>query len=257
MITLLEAFGGLMKNSTKLSVRACAGLLAVALVASCGTGTESRGGTQRTRNVAAGWAATTEPVKAVLFGTQDGLVEFLEVPVSSAAVDAVPITSVPASAMGNTIGMVAFDAARSQVVFGGNTPTSGVFVSKIDVDGSVPTEIYAAPSGFLYAGGYDPASRNAVFAYIDLGSLSYVISSVDEPGTPLLEKNVPYYAIAHFDGSRALMTTGSNIREVSVIDPTSTISSTPDLTSTPFDMWGFVKDPLSEVVYGARQSSGG
>lgn len=245
-----------MKKSTKLSMRACASLLVAALVASCGTGTESRGGTERTRNAASGWTATTSPVKAVLYGTQDGLLEYAQVPGSSDVVSSISLASVPASAMGNTISMVAFDSARSQIVFGGNTPTSGVFVSRMEIDGSGQTTVYSAPTGFLYGGGYDPSSRMAVFSYNILGSLSYVMNSIDEPGSALLDKKVPFYAIPNYDGTRAIMTTGSNIREVPIIDPATTILSTSDLTKTPFDMWGFVKDPLSDVVYGARQNSG-
>ena len=245
-----------MKKSTRLSTRACAGLLGVALVASCGTGTESRGSNERTRNVGTGWAATTDPVKAVVFGTQDGLVEYVHVPTMSSTMMPTNITSVPLSAMGNTISMVAFDTARSDVIFGANTPTSGVTLSRMNIEDSAPTEIYTASSGFFYGGGYDPASRAAVFTYSDLGSLTYVINSVDEPGTTVLESKLPFYAIVNYDGSRALMTTGTNVREIGVTDPATTILSTTDITTTPFDLWGFVKDPLSDAVYGARQSLG-
>lgn len=245
-----------MKKSTKLSTRACASLLVAALVASCGTGTESRGGTERTRNVGTGWAATTDPVKAVVFGTQDGRVEFVHVPGMSTTMLSTNITSVPMSAMGNTISMVAFDTARSDVIFGANTPSSGVVLSRMNIEDSAPTGIYSASSGFLYGGGYNPASRVAVFTYSDLGSLNYVINSVDEPGTAVLESKLPFYAVVNYDGSRALMTTGTNVREIGVTDPATTILSTPDITTTPFDLWGFTKDPLSDAVYGARQSLG-
>ncbi len=245
-----------MKNSAKLSTRACAGLLVAALTASCGAGTESRGSTERTRNSASGWTATTEPTRGVVFGTQDGLIEWVDVPATSAKVMSYNMYTAPTSALGNTISMVAFDSVRSELVFGGNTPTSGVFVSRKNFGDAAPTEVYSAASGFMYGGGYDPSSRVAVFTYSDLGSLTYVINSVDEPGSPVLESKLPFYAIANYDGSRALMTSGTNIREIAVTDPATTILSTPDITTTPFDLWGFVKDPLSDAVYGARQNSG-
>ncbi len=234
-------------------MRACASLLVTALVASCGTGTESRGGTERTRNVASGWAATTTPVKAVIYGTQDGLIEYVAVPEVSDVVISRTIYTAPSSALGNTVSMVAFDSARSEVIFGTNTAASGVSTWRMNVEDSAPTELYASSSGFLYGGGYDTSSRVAVFTYVDMGSLTYVVNSVDEPGSTILESKIPFYAIPHYDGSTAYITTGNNIREIVVTDPTTMIRSTPSLPSTPFDLWGYVRNPLSDSVYGARR----
>jgi hypothetical protein len=245
-----------MKKSAKLSARACASVVVAALVASCGTGTESRGETERTRNVSFGWVATTTPVKAVIYGTQDGLIEYVVVPEASGDLSSRTIYTAPSSALGNTVSMVAFDSARSEVIFGTNTAASGVSTWKMSVEDSVPTELYASRSGFLYGGGYDTSSRVAVFTYVDMGSLTYVVNSIDEPGTTILESKIPFYAIPHYDGSTAYITTGSNIREITVTDPTSMIRSTPSLSTTPFDLWGYVRDPLSDSVYGARRDLG-
>lgn len=251
-----KPYGRCMKNKRFALTRVVAGVTATALLAACGTGSESSDTTERTRNSISGWTATTEPTKAVVFGTQDGLVEWVDVPASSSKVSSFNMYTAPASAMGNTISMVAFDSARSEIVFGGNTPTSGVFVSRKNFEDATPIAVYSAGSGFMYGGGYDSSSRVAVFAYSNLGSPTYVINSVDETGSPMLQSTVPFFPIAHYDGSRALLTTGSNIREIAVTNPASTIASTPDIATTPFDMWGFVKDPLSDAVYGARHNSG-
>lgn len=244
-----------MKNKRFVFTRVVAGVTVTALLAACGAGSESSDTTERTRNTTL-WSATTEPVKKVVFGTQDGSVQYVDVATMSTSVSPTNIFTASPSPSGNTISMVAFDSARSDVIFGGNSSKAGVFLSRMNITETEPTEIYSASSGSMYGGGYDPSSRLAMFSYSNLGSLMYVINSVDEPRSPILERSIPFYAIVHYDGSRAFLTTGSNIREVSVTDPTTALSSTPNLPSTPYDMWGFAKDSLSDVVYGARQNLG-
>jgi hypothetical protein len=229
-----------------------------ALVASCGAGSESSDTTERTRNSMVSWSATTEPIKSVIFGTQDGLVDFAYMPTVSSVVNSTNIYSMPTASTTNGVSLVAVDSSRSEIVFGGNTSTSGVELSKLGIEESIPTSIYSnsTASGLLYGGGYDPTSRLAVFSYLDKGSITYVMNSIDEPGTTLLETKIPIYVIPHYDGSRGLISTGANIREISITSPLATVLSTPDLPATPYDIWGFVKDPLSDAVYGARQSAG-
>jgi hypothetical protein len=247
--------GRCMKHS-KL-VRVAALVAATSLIASCGSGSESSDTTERTRNSMVTWSATTEPIKSVIFGTQDGLVDFAYMPTVSSAVNSTNIYAMPTASTANGVSLVAVDSARSEIVFGGVTSTSGVQLSKIGIEGSTPTNIFSNPtSSLLYGGGYDPSSRLAVFAHFDKGSMTYVINSIDEPGTTLLETKIPYYGIPLYDGSRGLLSTGSNIREISITSPTTAVLSTPDLPAPPFDMWGFVKDPLSDAVYGANQGTG-
>ena len=230
-------------------------LVVAAIAASCGGGGESSDTTERTRNASL-WSATTEPTRKVVYGTQDGLVQSVEVPGVSGKVEPTTITTVPLSALGNTVSSVAVDTSRSEIIFGGNTPSSGVFLSKVNTDGTSKTDIYTSSTGFAYGAGYDSSSRTAVFTYFDSGSIKYVLHSVDDVSSPILSSKIPFYAIANYDGSRTLMTTGSNLREVTITDPTSTLSSSANLSSTPYDMWGFIKDPLSEKLYAARQGSG-
>lgn len=254
-LRFLKPQGRCMKHSRLVRITAMSAL--AALVASCGAGSESSDTTERTRNSMVSWSATTEPIKSVIFGTQDGLVDFAYMPTVSSVVNSTNIYSMPTASTTNGVSLVAVDSSRSEIVFGGNTSTSGVELSKLGIEESIPTSIYSnSTAAALYGGGYDPTSRLAVFSYLDKGSITYVMNSIDEPGTTLLETKIPIYVIPHYDGSRGLISTGANIREVSITSPTAAVLSTPDLPAPPFDMWGFVKDPLSDAVYGARQSAG-
>lgn len=246
-----------MNTSKKLSLRLCAGLVATALIASCGGGSGSSDTTDRTRNAVSAWSATTTPTRKVLYGTQDGIIQFVEVPTDSEAPVPSNVVELPMASHGQTVTGVAFDSARSDVVYSGNTESGGFFLSKVNINDAEFIELHSLPAGTSYGSGYDSNSRVAVHTFLDSGQVRFVMQSIDDDET-MLESKVPFYAIANYDGSRAFITTGGNLREVRVDDVSteSPIAVSEDIFDSPSYMWGFAKDPSAETTFAVQTGSG-
>ena len=237
--------------------RGLSALVLTALVAACGAGSESSDTTtERTRNSAL-WTPSTEPTKVVVYGTQDGRVEYLAVPSTSGSVSPTRLADVdPNKSWWNAVTGVAVDTARSEVIFSGLNKDSRLYLTKVNADGSGRSNIFETESSFVYGMGYDPSTRIAAIDHILTGSVRYVVHSVDEVEAPIVDDSIGFYTIPVISGTDAIVTSGAFFRNVSSTNPRTVYSESASLATTPFDMWAFAKDPNSESIYGGRQSVG-
>ncbi len=248
--------GRCMKHS-KL-VRVAALVAATSLIASCGSGSESSDTTERTRNTTV-WTASTTPSKVVVYGTQDGLIEYVSVPNKSGDVTPTRITQVePNTTWWNAVVTAAVDTSRSEVIFGGNSQDGKAYVSKVNTDGTGQSLIYEETTSLVFGMGYDPVARIIALNHNKSGDVFYMVHSADEVNSPLRNSVGAYYALPLLTsyGAGSLITTGSTIRLVQATNPTRIFSSSGPLSSTPYDMWTFAKDTMSDFIYGGRQRVG-
>lgn len=236
--------------------RSVAMVVLAALAASCGGGSESSDTTERTRNTTL-WSASTVPTKVVVYGTQDGLVEYVQVPNESGPV--IPTNIATESVYGPlqaSVVSVAVDSSRSQIIYAGMFGSSDAQLRLATIGVSGSTSIFSAPSSQTYGMGYDPSSRVAALNHFDGSRFRYVLHSIDDVNSPLVNSSHMYYMAPNIDSTRTLISTNSNIREVNRTNPESVIDASDSLTAPPFDMWNFVEDTRSSAVYATRPSAG-
>ena len=248
-----------MKNKRFALTRVVAGVTVTALLAACSGGSESSDTTERTRNSAL-WTATTVPTKVVVYGTQDGLIEYVQVPSESGPVTPTNVATVEpyASVSRNAVVSVGVDTARSELIFGGYNKSGKTYISKINTDGSSESLIFEDASNATYGMGYDPISRVTAINYIKSGNIYYVVHSADDVMSPLVDSNVGYFNIPLISNiaTNSLVTTGSVIRRVDLSDPRTILGESAPLSTTPYDMWGIAKNVTTDDIYVARQGSG-
>lgn len=247
-----------MKNKRFALTRLVAGVTVTALLAACGTGSESSDTTERTRNTTL-WSASTVPTKVVVYGTQDGLIEYVQVPSESGEVTPTRITQVaPNTTWWNAVVTAAVDTSRSEVIFGGNSQDGKAYVSKVNTDGTGQSLIYEETTTLVFGMGYDPVARIIALNHNKSGDIFYMVHSVDEVNSPLRNGVGAYYALPLLTsyGPGSLISTNSSIRLVQATSPTRIFSSSAVLSSSPYDMWAFAKDTTSDFIYGGRQRVG-
>ena len=247
-----------MKNKRFVFTRVVAGVTVTALLAACGAGSESSDTTERTRNTTL-WSASTVPTKVVVYGTQDGLVEYVQVPSESGEVTPTRITQVvPNTTWWNAVVTAAVDTSRSEVIFGGNSQDGKAYVSKVNTDGTSQSLIYEETTTLVFGMGYDPVARIIALNHNKSGDIFYMVHSVDEVNSPLRNGVGAYYALPLLTsyGPGSLISTNSSIRLVQATNPTRIFSSSAVLSSSPFDLWAFAKDTTSDFIYGGRQRVG-
>lgn len=247
-----------MKNKRFALTRVVAGVTITALLAACGAGSESSDTTERTRNTTL-WSASTVPTKLVVYGTQDGLIEYVQVPSESGEVTPTRITQVaPNTTWWNAVVTAAVDTSRSEVIFGGNSQDGKAYVSKVNTDGTSQSLIYEETTTLVFGMGYDPVARIIALNHNKSGDIFYMVHSVDEVNSPLRNGVGAYYALPLLTsyGPGSLISTNSSIRLVLATSPTRILSSSAALSSTPYDLWAFAKDTTSDFIYGGRQRVG-
>ena len=247
-----------MKNKRFALTRVIAGVTVTALLAACGAGSESSDTTERTRNTTL-WSASTVPTKVVVYGTQDGLVEYVQVPSESGEVTPTRITQVvPNTTWWNAVVTAAVDTSRSEVIFGGNSQDGKAYVSKVNTDGTSQSLIYEETTTLVFGMGYDPVARIIALNHNKSGDIFYMVHSADEVNSPLRNGVGAYYALPLLTsyGPGSLISTNSSIRLVQATNPTRIFSSSAVLSSSPYDMWAFAKDTTSDFIYGGRQRVG-
>ncbi len=241
----------------QLARRALSALVLTSLIAACGGGSESSDTTtERSRNSTL-WTATTVPTKVVVYGTQDGLIEYVQVPSESGPVTPTNVVTEGRYASFNqSVVSVAVDSARSQIVYAGMFASSDaqLRMATIGVPGS--STVLAAPSGQTFGMGYDPSSRIATLNHFDGSRFRYVLHSVDEVESPLINSSHMYYMLPNTSSTRTLIATGSEIREVDRTNPEINMDSSPSLATTPFDLWNFAQDTQSSSIYAVRPTAG-
>ncbi len=249
-----------MAHRPQLARRALSALVLTSLIAACGGGSESSDTTtERSRNSTL-WTATTVPTKVVVYGTQDGLVEYVQVPSESGSVTPTNVATVEpyASVTRNAVVSVGVDTARSELIFAGYNRDGEAFASKINTDGTGERPIFEDTSNGNYGMGYDPVTRLLAMSYIKSGNIYYVVHSADDTMSPLVNSNVGYYNVPLVSNvaTNSLVTTGSVIRRVNLTNPLTVLGESAPLSTTPFDMWAFAKSIGTDDLYVARQSTG-
>jgi len=240
-------------KSKKTLAYALAGAVALA---ACGGGSESSDTTERTRNSTV-WTASTVPTKVVVYGTQDGLVEYVQVPSESGPVTPTNIaTESMFGPLKASVVSVAVDSSRSQVVYGGTFGTSDSQLRLATIGVSGTSLIFSATSRQTFGMGYDPSSRVVALNHYDGSQFRYVLHPIDEIESPLVNSSHMYYMVPNINSTRTLISTNSNIREVSRTNPERVTDTSDSLTTPPFDMWNFVQDTRSSAVYAARPNAG-
>lgn len=234
--------------------RTSAAIVLAGLIASCGGGSESSDTTERTRNLT-GWSVTTEASKTVVYGTQDGLVQFFDLLPSTVSVTPTLIAEVtPNSARPNGVVAVAVDTASSEVMYAGIEKSGAGYLYRTDLDGN-SKEVFTSPNSFVFGMGYDPASRTAVLSFDDGGSNQYVLHEVDEVNSPVLQSNISYVMTPNYDGKSLEVAKGDQLRNIDITN-FKIVNGSTDTVSSPFDVWGFAADTKSSLYYGARQQAG-
>jgi hypothetical protein len=234
--------------------RVSAAIALAGLIASCGGGTESSDTTERTRNLFE-WSATTEASKTVVYGTQDGLVQYFDLLPASVTVSPTLIAEVtPNSLRPNGVVSVAVDTASSEVMFAGIEKSGAGYISRTDLDGN-SKEVFTSPNLFVFGMGYDPASRTAVLAFDDGGSSQYLLHQVDEVNSPVFQSNISYVMSPVYSGKDFVVAKGDQLRNIDITN-FKTVNASTNTLSSPLDVWGFAGDTKSSLYYGARQQAG-
>jgi hypothetical protein len=245
-----------MKNKRFALTRVVAGVTVTALLAACGAGSESSDTTERTRNTTL-WSASTVPTKVVVYGTQDGLVEYVQVPSESGEVTPTNIaTESMYGPLNASVVSVAVDSSRSHIIYAGMFGSSDAELRMATIGVPGATSIFSAPSTQTYGMGYDPSSRVAALNHFDGSRFRYVLHSIDEIESPLVNSTHMFYMVPNINSTRTLISTNSNIREVNRTNPESVIDASDSLAAPPFDMWNFAQDTQSSSVYAARPTAG-
>lgn len=243
-----------MKSSQNVVKRSVAALTLTALVAACGGGSESSDTTERTRNSAV-WTATSTPSKMVVYGTQDGLVQFFDLLPSSMSVSPSTIAEVtPSSLRPNGVVSVAVDTASSEVVYAGMDKSGSGYIYRTDLDGN-SNEVFTEPNLFVYGMGYDPASRSALLSFDNGSANNYILHQIDEVNSPVFESKISFVMAPSYDGKNFVVATGDGLRNIDFINP-SLVNASTDTVVSPSDVWSFAADTQSSLYYGARQQDG-
>ena len=243
-----------MKNSRNFLRRSIAAFTATALVAACGGGSESSDTTERTRNSTL-WSATTEPSKMVVFGTQDGLVQGIDLLPSSPSVSPMTFAEVtPNSLRPNGVVSVAVDTASSEVVYAGMDKSGSGYIYRTDFEGN-NREVFTEPNLFVYGMGYNPSSRTAVLSFDNGSANNYILHSVDEVNSPIYQSKISYVMAPSYDGTNFVVAKGDELRNIDITN-FKLVNAFTDKVLSPSDVWSFAADTRSSLYYGARQQSG-